>query len=93
MESDKNLGDVFQAWTGWLGTAFSIVILGSAVLGLVLSLTSFVNMFKHVREHGGDPSGGGFPVGHMFAVAVAGMISVIGVIYGISSLAWSGAGG
>jgi hypothetical protein len=92
-EEGKNLGDVFQEWTAWLGTAFSLVVLGAALIGLTLSLVSFVNMFRQVRERGADPTGGGFPLGHMFAVIVAGMISVSGVIYGLMSLVISPAGG
>ena len=45
MESnDSDLGDLFQAWTEWAGWASSPTILGLSVIGLALSLTSFVRM-------------------------------------------------
>ena len=89
MEDDKNLGTLFQSWTSWAGLGFSVLVLAASVLGLVLSLVSFINMFRHVRERGGDPTGAGFPVGHILAVMIAGLISVSGVVCGLASLLWS----
>lgn len=82
---DKDLGDLFQAWTAWAGWAFSITILGLSVLGLVLSLTSFIRMAGHVRENGGSE----VPWGHIMAVMIAGLISVSGLVYGFASLLWN----
>ncbi|WP_299592571.1 hypothetical protein [uncultured Tateyamaria sp.] len=92
MDGDKNLGTLFQSWTVWTGWGISVLILGAGVLGLVLSLASFVNMFRHVQEQDGSPKGMAIPVGHILAVIIAGMISVSGVWYGVMSLLWSPAG-
>ncbi len=89
MESnDSDLGDLFQAWTEWAGWAFSLTILGLSVIGLALSLTSFVRMYRHVQESGGM-GGVEVPWGHIMAVMIAGLISVSGLIFGMSSLLWS----
>ena len=85
MEEDRDLSDLFQAWTEWTGWAFSLTIIGLAVLGLAMSLTSFIRMARHVRENGGDD----VPWGHIMGVMLAGLISVAGLIYGFASLLWN----
>lgn len=83
-EEARDLGDLFQAWTEWTGWAFSLTILGLSVLGLAMSLTSFIRLAGHVREQGGDE----VPWGHIMAIMIAGLISVAGLIYGFASLLW-----
>lgn len=86
MEDDtRTLADLFQAWTAWLGLAFSVAVIAFAVLGLALSLTSFVRMFNQMRERARDE----IPWGHMMGVVIAGFVSVMGLVYGLSSLLWS----
>lgn len=88
-QQQNDLGTMFQAWTQWAGLAFSVTVFFAATLGLILSLISFVNMFRHVRERSGDPGGSGVPFGHLLAVIIAGLISMSGLIFGMASLLWS----
>lgn len=84
-EESRDLGDVFQAGTAWIGLAFTVIIIGLSVLGLAMSLNSFIRMARHVRENGGED----VPWGHIMGVILAGLISVSGLIYGFASLLWS----
>lgn len=89
MEEDRNLGDMFQAWTAWTGWAFSLTVIGLSVFGLALSLMSFIRMYQHVRDNSGAGTGAEFPIGHIIAVILAGLICVTGLVYGMASLLWN----
>lgn len=84
-DENRDLGDLFQAWTEWTGWGFSIAIIGLSVLGLFMSLTSFIRMAGHVQENGGDD----VPWGHVLAIMIAGLTSVSGLVYGLASLLWN----
>lgn len=85
MAADTTLGDLFKSWTAAAALTFDLVILGAAVFGLVLSLMAFVAMYRRVVESNGEV----VPWGPMAGVAIAGLISVVGLIYGFSSLFWA----
>lgn len=90
MEEDgSTLADLFRAWTAWTGWAFSLTVIGLSVFGLALSLMSFIRMYRHVQESNGAPGGSGIPFGQIFAVLIAGLICVSGLVYGFSSLLWN----
>lgn len=89
MEEDRNLGTMFQAGTAWAGWAFSVTVIFLSVAGLLLSLQSFIRMYQHVRDNAGAGTGAEWPVGHIIAVILAGLLSVSGLILGFASLLWN----
>lgn len=95
MEHDnQTLGDVFIAWTGMTETLITSVIIFLGLLGLVLSLISFVNLYGSIKESDqGMMQGEQSPAWHMLGIIVAGLVSVSGLIWGMSSLIFSSAGG
>jgi hypothetical protein len=82
----NTLGDLFQEWTDWTGLAFSVGLIACAVLGLALSLNAFIVLFRRVAE---NPAQVEVPWGPLAGIMLAGMVSVVGVFYGVASLFWS----